>query len=127
VRGQPQEAVALPELQVLVATADDPRRFRKWDTHDAERVVDVDQELRFDRRSELAETRDDPRVREQHRRNQHCSRPLVRRGRQPLRQRLGRTGRHDHNVQQLLLREPRHQPPQRVELAVRRHQPRPPA
>ena len=78
--------------------------------------------MRLAGRRQLVESRDHLRVLEKHGRDEHRRRALGRLGRQPLRKCLGRA-RHDHDVQQLLLGEAGHQPPERVELAARRHQP----
>ena len=72
--GHPQEAVALAELEVLVAAADHPRRRRRAEGQRAERVVGVDDEVGAARGAHLGqsvELRDDPRVLEEHRRHQH--------------------------------------------------------
>ena len=69
---QAQEAVALAELEVLVAAADDPGALeaRDRERQAAERVVRVDEQLGACARTRLGQRRqpgDDPRVLEEHR------------------------------------------------------------
>ena len=130
VRGQAQEAVALPELQVLVAAADHPGRpepqLVEGEGDRAQRVVGVDDELRARTRArarESLEASDDVPGLEEHRGDEHGARALVDRAGQALGQRVRRLRRQADDLEPGFV-EPRQLAAQRVELAVGGDEPR---
>ena len=108
VRGQPQVAVPLPELEVLVTAADDPRPLEPGDgeRETAQCVVDVDEELGACVHARLRQRRQlghDARVFEEDGRDEDRARPRSL-GREALRERRP-PGREPDDFE-LLLREP---------------------
>ena len=103
---QAQEAVALAELEVLVAAADDPGPLeaRDRERQAAERVVGVDEQLGARVRTRLRQRRqlgDDARVLEEHGRDEHRARARSLGG-EPLGERLHRPGREPDDLEPLL-------------------------
>jgi hypothetical protein len=124
-RRQPQEAVALTELEVLVAAANDPGVLepvlRDREGNCSQCVVDIDEKLGATLRAgpdELVQTGDDVRGLEEDSRDEHGARPLADGSRHPRGECLDRIHLEAHDVQALLT-QACELAPQRVELALR--------
>ncbi len=123
-RRDPQEAVALAELHVLVAAAHHPGALEplvgQRPRDHVERVVGVDQQLRTvtsRHRRQRLQAGHDARVPEQHARDRHQARAVVDAVGEPAGQRVERVGRHLHQLDPLFS-QPVELAAQRVELTV---------